>query len=524
MGDERIHPALIVVSSDQLAATVRPTTPVLPGWRLRVVDYTTAEATVDGLRHEPDELLILECQSTDAPALKLVRDLRDAGDFRPIIIVSLNSSSQLAVEVGRCGADEFVVWSDRIADDLVRAVTTACQRTDLRRERALLEARYQLSQKMEAIGVLAGGLAHDFNNMLASIMGFAELAEMKLKRRQDVGRELDFIIKGCRQMADLVQQLVRFSTRRGPQLTRVRVSEIFDDLVAVLGHSIPKSIKLNTHLPRPAPIVAANPAMVQQILMNLCLNAIDSMPSGGTLSLEASLFEPDEAFLRSHPGILPGSFLRLRVADTGCGIPAEHLSRIFEPFFTTKSLSASKGTGLGLSAVWHNATQHGGAVDVHSKVGEGSTFEVYLPVDVETTLTSTKHDGEPVGGGEFILVVDDESMVCEMARITLESLGYGTVIAETGKQALDTYSRLADRIDAVLLDISLPDLDGKDVCKRLLYIKPDLPIVFATGHDTSAIGRELLALGAKGFLQKPFDPSDLDRALRQALGAPAASA
>lgn len=513
--------ALIMASSPELAEELRTVAAHLPGWQLEVAAKPLGSATVEDLQGTCHTLLIFESSTGESAPSALVRALRDRNDLRPIVIVSRNPSPELAVEYGRSGADEYVSWQRQSPEVLARAIDNACHLAELRRERVLLNARYQLSQKMEAIGVLAGGLAHDFNNMLASIMGFAELANMKQKRQQPIQNELDYVVKGCRQMAELVQQLVRFSTRRGPQLTQVRLLEIFDDLGAVLGHSIPKSIRVETQLDDPTLIVPANPAMLQQMLMNLCLNAIDSMPQGGVLTLAGEVREASEAILRSHPNLKPGKYLVLTVSDTGCGIPPQNLSRIFDPFFTTKCLSATKGTGLGLSTVWQNATQHGGIVDVASEVGKGSTFRIYLPVELAPPLSATHSDEEPAGGSEWVLVVDDESMILEMTRATLENLGYRVLIAETGTQALAVYERHRKRLGVVVLDISLPDMDGRQICSRLLEANPELPIVFATGHDTSIIGNELLALGARGFLQKPFDPIRLDRALREAMGRPA---
>jgi two-component system cell cycle sensor histidine kinase/response regulator CckA len=385
-------------------------------------------------------------------------------------------------------------------------------------KRASLEAQLRQSQKMEAIGKLAGGVAHDFNNLLTVIQGQSALLEDGLLEVSEIVPAARAIGEAADKAAELTRQLLAFSRRQVVQLVPTDVNELVADLGKLLRRLIGADIELHTVLAPGRVHINADAGMVEQVLMNLAVNARDAMPTGGALVVSTSIVHarpPRTA--TAAPG--PGAYARLTVRDSGTGIAAEHLPYIFEPFYTTKDKARS--TGLGLATVFGIVEQHRGWVEVHTKVSEGTVFDVYVPLcadgAAETPAMATAPAPLP-RGHECVLVVEDEFAVRDMVRDVLVRQGYRVYEAGSGREALDLWSRHRNEIDLVLTDIVMPDgIMGTDLVQRLMSDRPDLPVIFTSGysHESDRVDVELV--DGVNFLQKPYRPAMLVRLLRERL-------
>jgi PAS domain S-box-containing protein len=386
--------------------------------------------------------------------------------------------------------------------------------------RSRLEAQLRQSQKMEAFGQLAGGIAHDFNNMLTVINGYSEFLAERLNKADPLMEYVKEIRQAGERAAGLTRQLLTFSRRRVVQAKDLDLNEIVGNMIKMFQRVIGEHIALETHFaPGGAPL-RADPGMIEQVLMNLAVNARDAMPKGGRLTLRTAAVNCDSAAIATHPKGYPGSFIRLTVTDSGCGIAPEILPHIFEPFFTTKEVG--KGTGLGLATVFGIVEQHKGWIEVESQVGTGTTFSIYLPSLVGALATESEKDpASSVGGGmETILLVEDEGSVRELTRKYLERSGYRVLDAVSGPAALELWRQHGGTIDLMMTDMMMPGgITGLDLAERLQQEKPSLKIVYSSGYSEEALGRDFLSRGDIWLLQKPYSPDELDRAVRNALDA-----
>ncbi len=403
----------------------------------------------------------------------------------------------------------------RAADGtVVRVVGTAEDITDARQ----LEEQFRQSQKMEAIGQLAGGVAHDFNNILAAIMMQADLASATTDLPQETRELLQDIKSATQRAADLTRQLLAFSRRQVMQPRDVDLNEVVTDLAKMLQRILGEDVHLQLNL-HPSPLMTrADPVMLDQVLMNLAINSRDAMRNGGRLFVETSERTLSASEASSVTDVVAGRYVSLRVRDTGEGIPAEHLPRIFEPFFTTKE--PGKGTGLGLATVFGIVRQHGGAIWVESDPGEGATFEVlFRPTTTEAAAPEAPADrSKPRGGSETILVVEDEPSVRTLTRMVLERAGYTVLEAEDGHAALRVWAEERERVDLMLTDMVMPGgLGGRELAARLLAERPDLAVVFTSGYSADIAGKELSLEEGRNFIQKPSGPLVLLETVRRCL-------
>jgi two-component system cell cycle sensor histidine kinase/response regulator CckA len=395
------------------------------------------------------------------------------------------------------------------------------ERRESEAKRASLEAQLRQSQKMEAIGKLAGGVAHDFNNLLTVIQGQSSLLEEGMIEPAEVVPAARAIGEAADKAAELTRQLLAFSRRQVVQLTPTDVNELVADLGKLLRRLIGADIELHTVLAPGRVHINADAGMIEQVLMNLAVNARDAMPAGGSLVVSTAIVHarpPRSA--AAAPG--PGQYARLTVRDSGSGIAAEHLPHIFEPFYTTKDKARS--TGLGLATVFGIIEQHRGWVEVRTKLGEGTQFDVYVPQCVSGDIASTPRRvaAPPLPRGhECILVVEDELPVREMVRDVLVRQGYRVHEAASGREALDLWGRLHQEIDLVLTDIVMPDgIMGTDLVARLLESRPDLPVIFSSGYSQESDESRLSLVDGVNFLQKPYRPASLIRLIRDRLERP----
>ena len=392
-------------------------------------------------------------------------------------------------------------------------------------EQLQLEKQLRHSQKMEAVGQLAAGIAHDFNNMLTVIQGNASLV---LADCTDPAERplLEGIVAAAQRSAKMVRQLLTFSHKQTMEVTSMNVREILAPLAEMLPRMLGEQITVRVDVPPHLPPVAGDSGMVEQMLMNLAVNARDAMPRGGRLTIHAAVADVTAADLRVNQDARPGRFLCLSVTDTGSGIAPDVLPRIFEPFFTTKPVG--RGTGLGLATVYGIAKQHGGWIGVASELGRGTTFKVFLPVNAALAPAPVEapHELTPrARGKETILLVEDEDTVRYCASTILTSHGYTVLTACNGLEALTVWKQNRERIDLLLTDMVMPGgLSGRDVAKRLLVDHPELKVIFTSGYSRDMGGSASPFMAAHRFIAKPYQLSALLRTVRDGLDRPAAGA
>ncbi|MEK6301889.1 MAG: PAS domain S-box protein [Acidobacteriota bacterium] len=379
-----------------------------------------------------------------------------------------------------------------------------------------LEAQFLRAQRMESIGTLAGGIAHDINNILSPILMSVRLLQMKVSD-DDSLRLLSVLQKSAERGGAMVKQVLEFA--RGIQGDRIVLDpkHLIKEITKTLAETLPKSIEVECFVPEDVWPVTGDSTQIHQVLMNLCINARDAMPRGGILSVKAENSSIDENFARMILDGTPGKFVCVTVTDMGTGMPADVLSRVFEPFFTTKD--HGKGTGLGLSTVLAIVKGHGGFVDVYSEPGKGTQFRVYFPAakypltrDIPEELSDA-----PLGHGEVILVVDDELAIREITRSTLEAFGYNALTASDGTEAVALYAQNRDRIKVVLTDMMMPYLDGVATIRALQKIDPKVRIIASSGLADSEKASEAASVGVKIFLSKPYTADELLGAVAETL-------
>ncbi len=385
-------------------------------------------------------------------------------------------------------------------------------------ERRKLEEQLRQSQKMDAVGQLAGGVAHDFNNILTVISGHTHLLLMENTLDAPIRDSLSHISTAASRAANLTSQLLAFSRKQMMQPRTLNLNNAIETLTQMLRRIIGEDISLQYTPAANLPPIEGDPGMIEQALLNLVVNARDAMPRGGKLFIETEKVSFHESDLQGRANARAGEFISLRVRDTGAGIPPEILSHIFEPFFTTKGVG--KGTGLGLATVYGIVNQHHGWIDVESQTGLGTTFQIFFPAVSQTDfdLGFETPKPEPHGGSEIILLVEDETAVRELARQILEQHGYKIHEAESGAAALKSWKNHADKFDLLLTDLVMPDgVSGRDLAEQLQKQSPKLKVVFTSGYSTDAFETNFFVREKRHFLQKPYDADSLLRTVRDAL-------
>ena len=389
-------------------------------------------------------------------------------------------------------------------------------REEAEQAHAGLQAQLLQAQKMESVGRLAGGVAHDFNNILTVQRGYCEILKKGLKEDDPISKGLAQIDRCAERAASLTRQLLAFSRRQTLQPKVIEMNVLVRDLDRMLRRLIGEDVELSTVLSRTPTMVMADPGQIEQVIINLAVNARDAMPNGGTLTIEVARVELDETYAASHVEVIPGRYVMLAVSDTGTGMDADTQRRLFEPFFTTKG--EGKGTGLGLSTVYGIIRQSGGSIWVYSELGKGSTFKVYLPrIEAEAAGAA---ETEPVtvrGGGEVVLVVEDEAPLRDLAKLVIENLGYRVVATANGGEALILVEEQGLKPDLVLTDVVMPGMNGRALVDRLRRTLPELKVVFMSGYTDDAVVQHGVLDSTLAFLQKPFTVSALAARLRSAL-------
>jgi two-component system, cell cycle sensor histidine kinase and response regulator CckA len=375
-------------------------------------------------------------------------------------------------------------------------------------ERKLTEAALRRTERLESLGTLTSGIAHDLNNVLTPILGIVQLLPLKVANMDESTQGLLQILQdSTRRGADLVKQILSFTRGIESKPTNTQVSYLLLEIQKIIHQAFPKNIELSLDLPQDLWTIEADSTMLHQVFMNLCVNARDAMPEGGKLSITAENFTVDESYARMHLEAQVGAYLTIAIADTGTGIPPEILDRIFDPFFTTKEIG--KGTGLGLSTVLGIVNSHHGWIDVESSLGKGTQFKVYLPA-TDTSVTELSLDTAlPSGQGELILVVDDEVAIQEITKATLEVHGYRAMTASDGIEAIALYAEHKQEIGVVLMDMMMPSLDSATIIRTLYKLNPQVQIIAMSGLATNEAVQRTMSEGVKAFLAKPFTAVEL---------------
>ncbi|MFH1738872.1 MAG: PAS domain S-box protein [bacterium] len=397
-------------------------------------------------------------------------------------------------------------------------------------DRKHLEGQLRQVQKMEAIGQLAGGVAHDFNNLLTVIIGNLDLADRGAP--PEIRKFLTTANKATTRAEELVDQLLAFGRKSTIDLSPVNLNEIVQEVHRLARETIDRRIEIETHTEENLPNILGDAAQINSVLMNLCVNARDAveevMHGRATperygdrfaIRIETESALIDDHYCSTYTYAQPGHFVVVSVSDNGAGMTAEIQQHIFEPFFTTKQVG--KGTGLGLASCYGVIKQHNGWINTHSELGKGTTFKIYLPVAEETTQNIGEEPFEEIRGGkETILLVDDEEMIRDLGKMTLEEYGYTVLLAADGEEALDIYLKEPDRIDLIILDLSMPHLSGQEMLERLYSASPGVRVIISTGYDRGPDTASPKRLRPAGYVSKPYSPDGLARTVREVLDTP----
>lgn len=383
-------------------------------------------------------------------------------------------------------------------------------------ERKRMEQQLIQMQKMEAIGTLAGGIAHDFNNLLMGIQGYTFLMLNDLQPDHPHYPKLLRIEEQVRNGAELTRQLLGFAREGQYEVKPVNLAEILKQTTDVFGRT-KKGITIQRHCEKALWTVEVDQGQIEQVLLGLYLNAWEAMPGGGMLFLEARNVSLDGGG-RFPYRIHPGPYVKVSIRDTGVGMDEKTQERIFEPFFTTKEMG--RGVGLGLASTYGIIKGHGGFIDVTSKKGEGTTFELYLPASEKKVAPAQKPHESAEPGMETILLIDDEAVIIDISREILEMLGYRVLTARTGQEAIALYTSRRGEIDLVILDMIMPGMSGGDTFDQLKQVNPQIKVILSTGYSLTGQAREIMARGCLGFIQKPFRIETLSQKIREVLEAP----
>ncbi len=385
-------------------------------------------------------------------------------------------------------------------------------------ERRRLEEQLRQVQKMDAIGRLSGGVAHDFNNLLGVIIGYGEVLRDGISEKDPLRSSIDQILKAGHRAASLTRQLLAFSRQQVLEPRVLILNSVVSDMEKMLRRLIGEDIELNISLDPTAAKIKADQGQIEQVIMNLIVNARDAMPEGGRLTIETGTIEMDEEFVKRYPyPVLTGPYVLLTVSDTGIGMDAGTQQRIFEPFFTTKE--KGKGTGLGLSTVYGVVKQSGGYIDVRSSPGTGTTFQIYIPkIKQATPLQAQNRDiDSPLHGTETILLVEDEAALRTITRSHLEHLGYFVMEAENGREALEKSRKHSDPIHILLTDMIMPELSGHALAEELGRLRPEIRVIYMSGYSGRTYNSQSDLDPGSFFLQKPFTRDNLARKIREVL-------
>ncbi len=395
---------------------------------------------------------------------------------------------------------------------VVNDVTKSVQADE---DRKKLEVQLRRAQKLETIGTLAGGIAHDFNNILAPIMGFTELALLKVDEATSLARDLNQVLKGAHRAKELVEQILLFSKQSEKEHQPIALQPLIDEALKLLRPSIPSTVEIIKNISPSCAKVRADATQIHQIIVNLCTNAWQAMEEGGALTIQLEQTKVDPQMSKMHPNLTEGDFVRLSIIDTGAGMDEATMDRIFEPFFTTKAVN--KGTGLGLSVVHGIVRNHRGDILVYSEPGKGSAFHIYLPALQADDDAITQRPQTVMGGAESVMIVDDEPVIAEMVKTMLENFGYQAHIYKTAMEAVEAFEGQPQQFDLLITDLTMPQMTGLDLADQLHETSPKFPVIIMTGFGDNLTKPTLKRYGIRQVIGKPVIVKELATAVRKVL-------
>lgn len=487
---------------------------------LRQAGYDVAHERVDTrealakMLYDNWDVIISDYSMPHFSGTDALRLVRERGLEIPFIFVSGTIGEEAAVAALKVGAQDYLMKTN--LKRLIPAVQRELREAEERKEHRRLEQQVRQLQRFEAIGRLAGGVAHDFNNMIGAIMGWADLGAEEAAPGTRLQEKFQKIRSQAERAAGLTRQLLAFARRQILQSRNTDLNELAKEEMNLLKNVIGERIEIQMELAEGLWVAWADPGQIEQVVMNLCLNARDAMPDGGKLLIETRNAEIEEDDAGLQADALPGRYVVLRVLDTGEGMDAETLEHIFEPFFSTKEMG--KGTGLGLATVYGIVKQHKGFITVDSARGKGTSFQVYLPVGRGIPEGAQKRlQGVTKGGHEKILVAEDNESLREAAKEILESLGYQVILAADGAEAVRLFEQERESIDLALLDVVMPHLNGPDAYAQMCAIRSEVAVIFTTGYATEISLVEVRSNGRPIVLQKPYGSAQLAQMLREVL-------
>jgi two-component system, cell cycle sensor histidine kinase and response regulator CckA len=472
------------------------------------------EKFLQALEKKNFDLIFADCtvpQFNGHHALEVAREL--APEI-PFIFVSGTIEEDSAIEALHRGATDYVL-KGRLSR-LVPAVRRAIAEAEEKTKGQEMEQRLRQAQRLEAVGTLAGGVAHDFNNILTIIKGYSSLLPMECQKPERVREIAETIDRASLRGSELVNQLLAFARKSEGSFTSTALNHRVQEVASMLRPALPPNIAFELQLEEGLPEIHADPGQVERVLVNLATNARDAMPEGGKIIFSTSRVRGVEAPL--HSGDETDQYLCLRVTDTGCGMDQATRQRIFEPFFTTKP--RGKGTGLGMPVVYGLMQSHNGLIDVRSELGKGTSISLFFPIPKQPLAPPVERSPDApksVEGTETVLIVDDEPDVCHFLEIILKAHGYGVLSARDAETALELFQSPPGKIDLLFSDVGLPTIDGFELCWRARQIRPQLKIILCSGYTDGSFKSRMADLGIEGFVAKPCDTNDLLQTIRAVL-------
>lgn len=450
--------------------------------------------------------------------------------FTTVMLTSTVPSYHENGIVGKSGERRLIAWYNTVLFDARGAIFGIASlgdhitmRRNAEEEKERLETQLRQAQKMEAVGQLAGGVAHDFNNILTAITGYGSLLRMKMKNDDPLRREVEHILASSERAARLTRSLLAYSRKQIINPKPVDLNRVVQGIERLLMRLIGEDIELTARLTTGELTVMADAGQIDQVLMNLATNARDAMPDGGGLLIETEAVTVSRAEHRSNYSLVPGRYALLSVTDTGTGMDKKTRERIFDPFFTTKEVG--KGTGLGLAMVYGIIKQQNGYIEVSSEPGRGTTIRIYLPLLGAPAEASAagRDDAVPLRGSETVLLAEDDATVRNLMKTVLEDFGYRVIEAVDGDDAVRLFSENGDRIDLVVLDVVMPKMNGKDSYLRIRETRPDIKVLFTSGYTADIMHKKGILEEGLNFISKPVSPQDFLQKVRDVLGGPVLS-
>ncbi len=494
----------------------------LSGQSTKAFDLFTIDSlagSTELLTKEKINVVLLDLFLSDSHGLETFKRFHAQASWIPVIVLSDFYDETAADQIMRDGAQDFLVKNDLTPNLLVRSIRYAVERKRIQDEKDKIQNQLLQAQKMEAIGILTGGIAHDFNNLITAVRGCADLVLQSLDTSNPLYREVKEIQLASQKAAGLTRQMLIFSRKHPVKFEFLNLNQLVEDMLKMLHHMIGEDIEIYTNLEPDLWTITADQSTLEQVIMNLAVNARDAMPDCGKLIIRTDNIELNEEMCRSMPESKPGIYVRLTITDTGTGMDEKTLQRIYEPFFSTKR--KGKGTGLGLSVVYGIVKEHKGWICIESQPGQGTTFEIFTPaIHIKTSVKreEVKRSLEVFGGhGEKILVVEDEESVRRFAERALERNGYEVFTAANANEALDVFKQKKGEIHLVISDVVLPNINGLDLVHQLITMNPRLSILLSSGYTDHRSHQRLIEKEGYLFLKKPYAYLELLEAVKSAV-------